>query len=414
VAFWAGVACLVGPPAAAQPGSQVALVGVAKITEQEVAAGQSFVGTVYPQRKSTVGSAEEGRVVGFFVNEGDFVRKDQELAQLRTETLKIELLQAEAEAELKRQELLELKNGTRPEEKAQAAAELARDKAQMDYAEARYRRAQTLFTQNRAVSREELDEAMSAASAARNNFLASQARYDLAEKGPREEKIAQAQARHDAQLQVVARIRDTMDKRTIRAPFDGYIAAEYTEEGQWVAKGDPIVDVVDLAAVEVHVSVPESYIAAVTTGMTVPITVEALPRETFGGEIIRIVPQANLQARTFPVIARVDNRKQGPRYALKAGMLARATLAVGQPQTALLVPKDALVLGGATPRVYVVQPDPKNRAQPVAQPVPVRIGVAAGELVQVMGDLVKGQLVVVRGNERLLPFGQPVKVIESN
>jgi multidrug efflux pump subunit AcrA (membrane-fusion protein) len=93
-------------------------------------------------------------------------------------------------------------------------------------------------------------------------------------------------------------------------------------------------------------------------------------------------------------------------------MLARATLAVGQPQTALLVPKDALVLGGRTPHIFVVKPDPKNADGKVAQSVPVRIGVAEGELVQVMGDVVKGQLVVVRGNERLLPFGQPVKIIE--
>ena len=93
-------------------------------------------------------------------------------------------------------------------------------------------------------------------------------------------------------------------------------------------------------------------------------------------------------------------------------MLARVTLAVGKPQLATLVPKDALVLGGETPRVYVVQRDAKDARRGTATPVPVEIGVADGGFIQISGTVTKGQLVVVRGNERLLPFGQPVQILE--
>jgi hypothetical protein len=84
-------------------------------------------------------------------------------------------------------------------------------------------------------------------------------------------------------------------------------------------------------------------------------------------------------------------------------------LPTGEKQNALLVPKDALVLGGPTPVVYVVvSGDPSNKHDQVA-PVPVKLGVAQGDLIQVTGAVVAGQLVVVQGNERLFP-GQAVSV----
>jgi hypothetical protein len=83
-------------------------------------------------------------------------------------------------------------------------------------------------------------------------------------------------------------------------------------------------------------------------------------------------------------------------------MLARLTLAVAPPKRALLVPKDALVLGGPAPVVYVVAADPRTQ-QMVAAPVSVQLGVADGAEIQVRGNLQAGQKVVVRGNERLMP-----------
>jgi multidrug efflux pump subunit AcrA (membrane-fusion protein) len=97
-------------------------------------------------------------------------------------------------------------------------------------------------------------------------------------------------------------------------------------------------------------------------------------------------------------------------------MLARVTLQTGPAHDAVLVPKDSIVLGGPAPMVYVVAPDPKDPKQSVALPVPVEIGVAHENLVQVQpaaqggGQAVKpGDKVVVLGNERLRP-GQAVEV----
>lgn len=88
-------------------------------------------------------------------------------------------------------------------------------------------------------------------------------------------------------------------------------------------------------------------------------------------------------------------------------MLAYVTLPVGNPHTALLVPKDALVLGGPSPLVYVVEDDSQT-GQSVARAVAVSVGVADGPWIQVTGSLTAGQRVVVQGNERLRS-GAPVQ-----
>ena len=52
-------------------------VVVARVIDAEVRSGQRVIGTVAPLRTSTVGSAVDGRVKSFFVNEGDQVEAVQ-------------------------------------------------------------------------------------------------------------------------------------------------------------------------------------------------------------------------------------------------------------------------------------------------------------------------------------------------
>jgi hypothetical protein len=90
---------------------------------------------------------------------------------------------------------------------------------------------------------------------------------------------------------------------------------------------------------------------------------------------------------------------------IKAGMFARIHVPVGQKQMALVVPKDALVLGGPQPVVFVVRDG-------AAIPVPVTTGIAVDSVIQILGSVAAGDLVVVRGNERLRP-NQPVRILET-
>jgi len=397
-------------PGAVAQGPPPALVVTKPIVQRDVAPDATFVGTVMPSQKSIVGCAVDGRVVEYLVDEGDPVAKGDPLVRLRTKTLDIELAAAVAQEALRRHEFEELDNGTRPEEKAQARARMLGAEAHMQYTKAAYRRAEALFRQDRAVSQEELDQTRSAAVVAEQALLEAKAAYALAEAGPRKEKIAQAGARLAAQAEEVKRLKDLLDEHTIRSPLDGFVVAEHTEEGEWVAKGDPVAEIVDVDPVEIRMLVPEGHIDPLRTGMPVRVSLGALPNEVFpGAEVTRIVPQADVRSRTFPVIIKLPNPKRGGRHLVKPGMLAHVTVAIGVPRPALLVDKDALVLGGPKPVVFVVDAGPKGSNQGTVRPVPVKTGVAKDGLIQVSGSVKVGQEVVVEGNERLRP-GQAVRV----
>jgi RND family efflux transporter MFP subunit len=407
------VAAALAPTILAQPalsqGPGPTLVAVSPVVEREVVGSQTSVGTVMPLRKSIVGSAVAGRVIEFPLNEGDRVEQGQVLAQLLTDTIELEAAAAEAELDLRKHQLAELQNGTRPEEIAQMKARMMAAEARVRYAQARRARAENLFRQGQAMTQEERDEIVALAVEAEQAYLDTKAAYELAVAGPRKEQIAQAAAQVAVQQATVNQLKDQMEKHTVVAQFDGYVTAEHTEVDQWLKQGDPVAEVAALDEVEIVVQVVEQYVPHVRAGMQVSVEVPAIGREPLAGVVTAIVPQADVQARTFPVKVRVKNQLAGDGPLVKSGMYARVMLPTGAKQLATLVQKDALVLGGAQPVIFIVNLADANGKQGKVQPVPVQLGLSEGSMIQVRGGLAPGQLVVVQGNERLRP-GQDVIV----
>jgi hypothetical protein len=87
-------------------------------------------------------------------------------------------------------------------------------------------------------------------------------------------------------------------------------------------------------------------------------------------------------------------------------MVARVSFLIGEPSLVKLVPKDAIVENGNDKLLYVVN-------NGTAEPMPVTTGMAYKNLIEVIGPVQTGQLVVIRGNERLRP-GQPVNIINQD
>lgn len=407
--------CLLSPLAveslSAQPSQGPASVTVTAVVEREVSSGQEFVGTLVPTRISRVGSAVDGRVVEFPVNEGDRVKKGQVLARLLTQQLEIQLAGARAELELRKEELEELRNGTRPEEKRQAEARLLNAKAGLAYNEAKLRRVQKL-RENSTLTEEDLQLVAMSSEQAKQAHVEAEAGWKLAQEGPRKEQIAQAESRMAVQVEVVNGILDQLEKHSIKSPFDGYVVQEYTEVGQWLSRGADVVRVAELDQVGIEVMVLENYVTELEIGETARVEVPAVPGKIFEGKITLIVPQGDARSRTFPVKLFMNNeiRPSGPQF--KSGMFARVSLAVGKPRLSTLVPKDAIVLGGQSPLVFVVVSDPKTEGLFIAQPRVVELGISEGGLIAVKGELHSGDKVVVQGNERLLPMS-PVQITKE-
>ncbi|MAG93459.1 MAG: efflux transporter periplasmic adaptor subunit [Planctomycetaceae bacterium] len=396
----------------AQPPKSTSVV-VSTIVEREVMSTQRTVGTVIPARKSTVGSAVDGRVIQFLVNEGDEVEKGQELAKLQTDRLEIELAVAQAELKIREAERDELKNGSRPEEKDEAKARMLSAEAIMKNTASKLERAELLY-ERKVINQDDVDDAREKAIAARQIHLAFEAVHKRVTAGPRAEKIAQAEAAVDLQKQQVNLIKDTIGRHTIVAPFKGYVAAEFTEEGEWVGKGDAVAEVIQLSEVDVQAHVLGSAVAHLRREASVRVQISALPDELFLGTIEQIVPQAEVRSRTFPVNIRVKNPTSESGPTLKAGMLAHVDLPTGPRQRALLVSKDALILDRNKRSVLIVETKSKNSKEGTVRSIWVELGVAEGTLIQVIdvqSRLRKGQYVIVRGNERLKD-GQSVTITE--
>ena len=377
-------------------------VTVAEIIERDLVLGRAFVGTVEARRHSSVGSAVSGRVEEFLVNEGEAVTKDQPLAKLKTRNIEIQIGAAKAEFQLRQHELQELKNGAREDERRESEARMKAADSAKKLALLKLSRVKGLIDRN-AATREEIDDVSAVSETATAMHLAAKAAHDLVIAGPRPERIAQAQARSDAAKEEINRLEDILEKHTIKAPFDGYVVAEHTEEGQWIESGRLVAEIVEVNPIEVRVAVQESYIPRLSLQMTAKIDVEAIPSQSFAGTVTAIVPKADEKSRTFPVRVTLKNPQQADGTPLlKPGMFAKVELPVDQKNHVLLVPKDALVLGGPKPVIYVVVSDDKTKKKTV-RPVPVQLGISLNSWIEVSGELKAAQEVVVEGNERLRP-----------
>jgi HlyD family secretion protein len=406
--FGAGLLMIypIAPAATAQQGP--AVVEVAPVVQTDLAETQPTLGTITPTRRATLGSAVDGRVIELMVREGDRVEENQPLAKLLTQTIELELEAAEAELELRKEELAELQNGNRPEEIAQAKARLEASGIAARFLEKNKERL-TELSQSNAVPLADLENSLSLWLEAQQRNLEAQSAYQLAIQGARPEKIKQAQMRVAVANALAERLRDQLGKHTIYSRFGGYVTKELTEVGQWLSRGEPVAEVIALDDVFVEAKVIEAQIPLIQLGDQVIVEVPALGDQKFRGEVERIVPEADLRSRTFPVKVRVANQfSPSGQPALKSGMLARLALATTMRQSAFLVPKDALVLQGGSTMVWGIDPatitkSPEGTMEGSAVAIPVETGAEQKDRIAVSGPIQPGMLVVIRGNERIVP-----------
>jgi len=389
--------------AVAQQERPPALVDVAKAEIVEAALARKFVGTIRPKRVSIVGSETGGRIVEYPLREGMRVEKGAVLAVHDAKAIELEIVAKRAELRLSKELLQELLNGSRPEEITQAKSKVAREEADIELRKWRYANALRLF-QNETISEDEVKETLFALRSAEARRQESLAMLKLVQDGPRKERIQQARAQVAFREAQVALLEDSLTRHTVRAPFTAYVVRTSTELGERLSPGDPILTLAELDEVEAVIPIPNAAADLLRPGAVATVEIPSLPLKDrrFTGKIVAIVPQAEERGRTLPVKIRIQNPMIDGIPRLKAGTLAVAVLAVGPKVPTLLVPKDAIVLGGRAPMVYVVGEDGS------VAPVPVAIGAGFGERVGIVGNVPDGATVVVRGNERLRP-GQKVR-----
>ncbi|NOS99401.1 MAG: efflux RND transporter periplasmic adaptor subunit, partial [Phycisphaerales bacterium] len=237
--------------------------------------------------------------------------------------------------------------------------------------------------------------------------------FDVAQANDKEWRDTQADfevARHGVaeQQAVVSRLKSNLAKTEIAAPFAGHVIALHTEVGQWVEHGGAVVEMLDLSRVLVRVEAPEFAYAFVQVGQPVTVGIDAL-KAIRSGTVQHIIPQADAHARTFPVEIVVDNADG----ALASGMFARATVRSGANTELPAVPKDAIVERDGVRYVGMVIAGQEGGSAAVLSPVTT--GADVGDWVAITSDNLRpGMDVVIRGNEGLLPFPMPIRIVDEH
>lgn len=396
VILLAATTCIVtaGSSSAFAQGRGPISVVVSTVTERDVSATLRLVGTIMAEKESIVASEVSGAIVSFDVQEGQFLKQHDAIAQVSPEVARLRLAEAQARLQSLQARLQELVNGTRPEElrRSQAAVDEAQAiKEKWEFERARVKR---LFEMNQTSDKQSSDTEKEYTAASRRLDQAA-AELEIAQNGPRAEVIAQARFDVASQTAIVARLQRDFDKTTLRAPFDGFVVKKRTEVGQWIDAGGPVCEMVAVETVKVRIDVPESAIRFAKPGSVAAVSVVALDK-SYKAVVSRVVPRAAAAARTFPIEIDLPNAD----HALLPGMFVWARVASGPPGKRLMVTKDAIVSQGERKQIFVLRPG-ENGAT-MAMPVSVRTGVEVGDEVEILTKQVRaGDRVVCRGNENL-------------
>lgn len=192
-----------------------------------------------------------------------------------------------------------------------------------------------------------------------------------------------------------------LSKHEIRAPFDGIAGIRKVSPGAYVEAGQAIVNLEKIDTLKIDFKLPEVFLAQVTTGQTVELTVDALPGQTFTGTIYAIDPHIDVNGRALNIRARLEN----PNLILRPGLFARLRVKGQVSRNVLVVPEAAIVPRGEEKIVYTIR-DGK------ALEVRVELGSRTEGMVEVLQGLDENAMVVVAGQHKL-KHGSSVEVVVS-
>ena len=193
-----------------------------------------------------------------------------------------------------RQVVERLHNGSRPEEIAQARANVAQAAADASNAHVQSDRMRTLSQRSKgeAISQTDVDNWRTTAEMADAKLVAQQKALDLLVLGPRKEEIAENEAKLQAQEVQYAYLCRQLADAQLKSPMDAVVRTRLMEPGEMAS---PQKAVFSLAIVDpkwIRAYVSETDLGKVHPGMKGTIAVDSFPDRRFEGWVGFISPIA--------------------------------------------------------------------------------------------------------------------------
>jgi membrane fusion protein (multidrug efflux system) len=208
-----------------------------------------------------------------------------------------------------------------------------------------------------------------------------------------------AEAKSQSADAAVAQLRTAIDKKTIRAPFDGRVAIRQVELGQVVSPGTPIASLQAVTPIHVDFWLPQQALAEVQNGEKVVLGTDIFGDTRWQGAITTINPEVDVASRNVRVRATVENRDGR----LRPGMFANVTVVSGKEDHVLAIPATAVVFAPYGDSVFSLEQgkDKAGRPATIAKQKFVRLGERRGDLVAVTAGLQPGERIVSSGAFKL-------------
>jgi membrane fusion protein (multidrug efflux system) len=191
-------------------------------------------------------------------------------------------------------------------------------------------------------------------------------------------------------------IQSIIDKKEIRAPFDGAAGIRTVNPGQMVTVGHPLVSLQALDRVFVDFALPQQQLAEVKPDLAVKVTTDAIPGREFDGKLTAINSSVDPVTRNVALQATVENAD----HALRPGMFGRVKVFLPQSNPTLFIPATAVSYAPYGNSVFVI--DKKHDEKTgndslVLRQQFIRTGETRGDFVAVTEGLKEGDLVVSVG-----------------
>jgi membrane fusion protein (multidrug efflux system) len=206
-----------------------------------------------------------------------------------------------------------------------------------------------------------------------------------------------------------AALQATIQKKTIRAPFDGRLGIRQINLGQYLDAGKSIVSLQSLTPIYVEFSLPQQELARLKTGMTIRVSTDAYPDQEFKGTLTAINPDLDANTRSVGLQATFDNAEK----LLRPGMFVGVQVLLEENKNVVVIPATSVVSAPYGDSVYVIEPtsDNKGKEHLTVKQQFVKTGAARGDFISVETGLKAGQKVVTSGGFKLRIGGY---VIENN
>ena len=280
----------------------------------------------------------EGRIAELKVDEGDAVKAGQVVATLDQVYFQDDLRLARSRRDNAKANLERLEHGSRPEEIAQARAQLAQQQANLNLAKGNLKRGDELAPIG-GLSKEDLAGRRQAVAVGEANVKYAEQTLRLAEIGPRQEDIAAGRAQfHQEEAAVIQSERRLTDSELI-APSDGVILTRAREKGAIVPAGDTVFTLTLASPVWVRTYVNERDLGRIRPDLPAEVRTDSAPDKVYRGAIGFISPTAEFTPKTVEtrelrtdLVYRLRVVVENPDGGLRQGMPVTVALALPEPR----------------------------------------------------------------------------------